>query len=183
MNFFKTLAMVGMVGVGMMGKGICDAPQDSAAETNPVISTHWEKTDFWSGARKPEEAEMIIVVSYSVPGGHDRDTHFLRPTWQQVRTYADGTSIVEVSAPYLSPLKTRCSFGNSSGVYLSGNPDVHPRKEGIRVHFNLRWSGKKTGEFKRDFLVPWSELEKTFKDDESEVKITVSYKNPSAKPQ
>jgi hypothetical protein len=36
MNFFKTLAMVGLVGVGMMGNGICDVSKGSFhTDTNP----------------------------------------------------------------------------------------------------------------------------------------------------
>ncbi len=42
MNFFRTLAMVGLVGVGVIDIGICKEAKDSDSETNPVVSSRWE---------------------------------------------------------------------------------------------------------------------------------------------
>ena len=77
MNLFKTLAMVGLVGVGMIEAGMCKEPKDSDSATNPVVSSRWE-VDGWTSAQKPEEADFAVTVSYAVPGVvKDSDTHYL----------------------------------------------------------------------------------------------------------
>jgi len=179
MNFFKTLAMVGLVGVGMVDSGICKEAKDSSTVTNSIISSRWEKTDGWMRITKPEEAEITVVVSYSVPGViKDKDTYYFKQGWVEVLKYADGTSSEDRWEIFSSGIKTRC-FGNTSGISCYDTPDVQIKNEGIKVTLNLSWSGKKTGKLKREFLVPWSELQKTFKDDECEIHVTVSYSKPS----
>ncbi len=77
-------------------------------------------------------------------------------------------------------MKSRC--GPHSGC--SGAANVDPTNAGLKVFLDLRWSGKKSGKLKREFLVPWSELEKTVKDNDCEINVTVNYaKHPKPTPQ
>ena len=127
---------------------------------------------------KPEEAEITVVVSYSVLGVlKDRDIYYFKREWVEVLKYVDGTSS-EDRWENSSGIKTRC-FGNRSGVECNETPDVQINNEGTKVTLNLSWSGKKTGKLKREFLVPWSELEKTVKDEECEIHVNVTYRKPS----
>jgi hypothetical protein len=178
MNFFKTLAMVGLLGVGIVEGGMCKEAKDFTSVTNPVLSSEW-KMDGWTITQKPEEADLTVSVAYSIPGVvKDRDTFFFKKAWVEVRKYADG-SISEDGTISLTGLgKSRC--GGGSGC--SGAANVDPTDAGLKVILDLSWSGKKTGKLKREFLVPWSELQKTFKDDECEIHVTVSYSKPSTTP-
>ena len=172
MNFFKTLAMVGLVGVGMV---YGEDAKNSTSATNPVVSSGW-KIDGWTSTQKPEEADFTVSVAYSVPGVvKDRDTFFFKKAWVEVRKYADGSTSEDGTISLTGLGKSRC--GGGSGC--SGAANVDPTSTGLKVFLDLRWSGKKSGKLKREFLVPWSELEKTVKDDECEIHVTVSYRKPS----
>ena len=178
MNFFKTLAMVGLVGVGMIDSGICKEAKDSDSVTNPVVSSEW-KMDGWTSTQKPEEADFSVSVAYSVPGVvKDRDTFLFKKAWVEVRKYADGSTSEDGTISLTGLGKSRC--GGGSGC--SGAANVDPTDAGLRVILDLSWSGKKTGKLKREFLVPWSELQKTVKDEECETNVTISYSKPSNTP-
>jgi hypothetical protein len=161
MNFFKTLAMVGLVGVGVV---FGEDAKNSTSATNPVGSSEW-KIDGWTSTQKPEEADFTVSVAYSVPGVvKDRDTFFFEKAWVEVRKYADGSTSEDGTISLTGLGKSRC--GGGSGC--SGAANVDPTDAGLRVILDLSWSGKKTGKLKREFLVPWSELQKTVKDEESQ---------------
>jgi hypothetical protein len=178
MNFFQTLAMVGLVGVGMVEGGMCKEAKDSTSVTNPVLSSEW-KMDGWTITQKPEEADFTVSVAYSIPGVvKDRDTFFFKKAWVEVRKYADGSTSEDGTISLTGLGKSRC--GGGSGC--SGAANVETSDDGLRVFLDLRWSGKKSGKLKREFLVPWSELEKTFHDDECEIHVTVGYSKPSKTP-
>jgi hypothetical protein len=175
MNFFTTLAIVGLVGVGMIDSGICKEAKDSDSVTNPVVSSEW-KMDGWTSTQKPEEADFSVSVAYSVPGVvKDRDTFLFKKEWVEVRKYADGSTSEDGTISLTGLGKSRC--GGGSGC--SGAANVDPTDAGLRVILDLSWSGKKTGKLKREFLVPWSELQKTVKDEECEIHVTVNYDKPS----
>ena len=175
MNLFKTLAMVGLVGVGMVEAGMCKEAKDSSTVTNPVVSSEW-KMDGGTSTQKPEEADFTVTVSYSVPYVvKDKDTFFFKKAWVEVRKYADGSTSEDGSISLTGLGKSRC--GGGSGC--SGAANVDPTDTGLRVILDLSWSGKKTGKLKREFLVPWSELEKTVKDEECEIHVNVTYSKPS----
>jgi hypothetical protein len=177
MNLFKTFVMVGLIGIGMIDAGMCKEANDFSTVINSIISSRWEKTNGWIRIKKPEEAEMTVVVSYSVPGVlKDKDTYYFKQAWVEVLKHADGTSS-EDRRGISSGIKIRC-FGNTSGISCYDTPDVQIKNEGTKVTLNLSWSGKKTGKLKREFLVPCSELQKTVKDEECEINVTVSYHIP-----
>ena len=179
MNLFRTLAMVGLVGVGMIDSGMCKEAKDSTSVTNPVVSSEW-KMDGWTSTQKPEEADFTVIVSYSVPGVvKDRDTFFFKKAWVEVRKYADGSTSEDGTISSTGLGKSRC--GGGSGC--SGAANVDTTDEGLRIFLHLHWSGKKTGKLKREFLLPWSELQKTVQDDECEIHVTVNYDKPSSTPQ
>ena len=176
MNLFRTLAMVGLVGVGMIKGGVCREVKDSASVTNPVVSSEW-KMDGWTSTQKPEESDFTVTVAYSVPNVvKDKDTFFFKKAWVEVRKYADGSTSEDGSISLTGLGKSRCG-GDGSGC--SGAANVDPTDTGLRVILDLSWSGKKTGELKREFLVPWTDLEMTVKDEECEIHLNVTYRKPS----
>ncbi len=179
MNIFKTLAMVGLVGVGMVEGGMCKEAKDSASATNPVVSSRWE-VDGWTSTEKTEEADFTVTVSYSVPGVvKDSDTYHFKKFWSEVKEHADGTIQQSAVCGGMMTMKSRC--GPHSGC--SGAANVEPSNDGLKVILDLRWSGKKSGKLRREILVPWSDLEKTIKDNDCEIHVTVNYaKHPSPTP-
>jgi hypothetical protein len=175
MNLFKTLAVLGLVGVGMIDGGVCKETKDSDSATNPVVSSRWE-VDGWTSTQKPEEADFAVTVSYTVPGVvKDSDTHYFKKFYSEVKEYADGTTLQSACGSGSGLGKSRC--GGGSGCIGAANVD--PTNDGLKVFLDLRWSGKKSGKLKREFLVPWSELEKSVKDDDCEIHVTVNYSKPS----
>jgi hypothetical protein len=174
MTLFKTLALLGLVGVGMINGGMCKEAKDSESETNLVVSSRWE-VDGWTGTGNPEEADFAVTVSYAVPGVvQDSDTHYFKKFCSEVKEYADGTTLQSACGSGTGLGKSRC--GGESGC--SGSANVNPSDAGLKVDLDLHWSDKKTGKLKREFLVPWSELEKTIKDNDCEIHVTVNYSKP-----
>ena len=137
---------------------------------SPVVSTHRELWGYELATA--ETAEISVVVSYKVPGVvNDTDTFYFKRFWSQVQKHADGTS--SFNGPTLGGiLKSRC--GPIGGC--SGAANVDPQDEGFSIDLDLRWDRKEQrGSLKRHFLVTWSELEKTVKDDEVEIHVAVQY--------
>jgi len=166
--------MVGVVGVGMIEAGMCKEAKDSDSETNPVVSSRWE-VDGWTNTQKPEEADFAVTVSYAVPRVvKDSDTHYFKKFCSEVKEYADGTTQQSACGSGTGVGKSRC--GGGSGC--SGAANVDPSDAGLKVILDLHWSGKKTGKLKREFLVPWSQLEKSVKDNDCEIHVSVNYSKP-----
>lgn len=180
MNLFKTLAMLGLVGVEMINDGMCKEAKVSASSTNLVSSSEW-KTDGWECTQNPWEADFTVIVSYSVPGViKDRDSFCFKKSWVEVRKDADGSSLEGGTLSLMGIGKSRCGLHS----WCSGAANVNPTNAGLKVILDLSWGGKKTGKLKREFLVPWSELQKTVKDDDCEIHVNVSYsKHPTPTPQ
>jgi hypothetical protein len=176
MTLFKTLAMVGLVGVGMIDGGLSKEAKDSDSVTNPVVSSEW-KMDGWESTQKPEEAYFTVVVSYSVfELIKDSDTHYFKKAWANVQKFSDGSTLKTGGSGYGSGTFRIREGGD---IVCNGSANVHPSNEGLKVILYLNWGGKKSGELKREFLVPWSELEKTVKDEECEIHVNVTYRKPS----
>ena len=60
MKLFKTLAMVGLMGVGMIKGGMCREAKDSDSVTNPVVSSEW-KMDGWRAMAVPHFAVVVCT--------------------------------------------------------------------------------------------------------------------------
>ena len=60
--------------------------------------------------------------------------------------------------------------------WCNGAANVQVQDAGPKVVLDLSWGGKQTGHLKREFLVPWSELDKVVKDNEVEIHVTVRYR-------
>ncbi len=149
----------------------------SAFAECPVVSTRWVADGFKSSGNK-EDADFTVVITYNVPEVvKDSDTFAFKRSWVEVREHADGSS------------STGPERGGSIGIgkcrdvpsgWCNGAANVNVGDAGPTVILNLSWGGKRTGHLKREFLVPWSELEKTVKDKEVEIHVTVSYRKPLA---
>lgn len=142
----------------------------SALAESPVISSRWEARGFISA--KPEEADFTVVVTYKVPGViEDSDTYSFKRFWSEVTHYADG-SMSEMCAG--GSWSGKCRDGVSS--WCNGVANVEVKDAGPNVILDLSWGGKQSGHLKREFLVPWSELDRTTKDEDVEIHVTVRYR-------
>ncbi len=141
-----------------------------ALADSPVVSSRMEPRGFTSA--QPVEADFTVVVTYKVPGVvEDSDTYSFKRFWSEVTEYADG-SMSEAVAGWGSSGKCRCGFSGG----CNGCANVRVKDAGPEVTLDLSWDGKQSGHLKREFLVPWSELDKTIKDTEVEIHVTVRYR-------
>ena len=142
----------------------------STLADSSVVSSRLEARGFTSA--KPEDADFTVVVTYKVPSVvDDIDTYYFKRFWSEVTRYADGG---------MSEMRAGSSWSGKSrdGIagWCSGVANVQVQDAGPNVVLDLSWGGKQSGHLKREFLVPWSELDKTVKDDEAEVHVVVRYR-------
>lgn len=143
----------------------------SARAEGPAISSKLEARGFTSA--QPQEADFTVVVTYKVPGVvEDSDTYSFKRFWSKVTHYADGT------------ISEMCPGGSFSGKsrdgmfgWCSGVANVQIKDGGPNVILDLSWGGKQSGHLKREFLVPWTELDTTLKDKEVEIHVAVRYRH------
>jgi len=147
-----------------------------ACAHSPVVYTHCESGGFTSA--KADDADLTIVVSYTVPGVlKDTDTYYFKRSWSKVTEYADGSSTIETDSGEAQEYGEKYldfpwgTFSDLSGVTLE---DAGPT-----VDLNLYWDGNHPGHLERKFLIRWSELEKTVKDEHVEIHVTLSYSKRS----
>ncbi len=125
---------------------------------SPVVSSGLKAHGFELST--PEAADFTVVVTYKIPGVvQDSDTYRFKQFWSKVTRYADGTESEMVAGGSWSG---KCRDGLSG--WCNGSANVQVKDTGPNVILDLSWGGKQSGHLKREFLVPWSELDKTVKD-------------------
>jgi hypothetical protein len=141
----------------------------SAFADSAVVSSGLEARGFTSA--KSENADFTVTVAYKIPGViADSDTYSFKRYWSKVTHYADGT--MSAMRPG-SSWSGKCRDGVS--VWCNGAANVQVEDTGPKVILDLSWGGKQSGHLKREFSVPWSELDKTIKGKEVEIHVNVRY--------